>query len=113
MKKTFSAHHALADLLMDLQIAMQESGVWECEKPTQQALQSREPFCIDTMLFEQWLRFVMIERFKVLLEAGDALPSSCHISPMAEEAFKASPQVNVNRLVNCLKRIDQHLSGTA
>jgi uncharacterized protein YqcC (DUF446 family) len=113
LKKAFSAHHALADLLMDLQVTMQVCGVWECEKPTPQALQSREPFCVDTMSFEQWLRFVMIERFKVLLETGGVLPSRCHISPMAEDAFKSKAVDDVKRLVHCLNRIDQHLSSAA
>ncbi len=111
MKKAFSAHHTLADLLIDLQMAMQACGVWDCETPTPQALQSQEPFCIDTMSFEQWLKFVMIERFRVLLETGGALPTRCHISPMAEEAFKDKPQESVAALVRCLDLIDQHLSN--
>ena len=111
MKKAFSDHHVLADLLMDLQMAMQDCGVWECGTPSNEALQSTEPFCIDTMRFEQWLRFVMIERFKNLLATGSDLPVRCHISPMAEEAFKHKPSANVAHLVNCLNRIDQHLSG--
>jgi len=111
LKKAFSAHHVLADLLMDLQMAMQDCGVWECQQPTQEALQSKEPFCVDTMAFEQWLRFVMIERFKTMLAAGESLPKRCHISPMAEEAFKHCPHAKVRHVVSCLNRIDQHLSG--
>ena len=113
MKTTFSAHHTLADFLMDLQRAMQDCGVWECDKPTQEALESTQPFCVDTMLFEQWLRFVMIERFKVILETGDALPVRCHISPMAEEAFKGKSEYSVRNILNCLDRIDRHLSCTS
>ena len=112
MKKAFSAHHVLADLLMDLQMAMQDCDVWECEIPSQEALQSSEPFCVDSMRFEQWLRFVMIERFKAMLAAGSDLPVRCHISPMAEEAFADKPQANVHQIVTCLNRIDQHLSGS-
>jgi uncharacterized protein YqcC (DUF446 family) len=63
------------------------------------------------MRFEQWLRFVMIERFKTMLAAGSDLPVRCHISPMAEEAFGDKPQAEVGRIVTCLNRIDQHLSG--
>ena len=111
MKKAFSDHHLLADLLMDLQMAMQDCDVWECGAPSEEALQSSEPFCIDTMNFEQWLRYVMIERFKAMLAAGSDLPVRCHISPMAEEAFKDKPAAKVNNIVTCLNRIDQHLSG--
>ncbi|NLQ17852.1 YqcC family protein [Marinomonas sp. M1K-6] len=111
MNKAFSDHHRLADLLMDLQMAMQDCGVWECQQPTQEALQSKEPFCIDSMTFEQWLRFVMIERFKTLLATGRDLPKRCHISPMAEEALAHQAPAKVRHVVVCLNRIDQHLSG--
>lgn len=111
MKKAFSAHHGLADLLIELQISMQECGVWETATPTEKALASNEPFCVDTMAFEQWLRFVMIERFKVLLETGADLPVRCQIAPMAEDAFKSKPAEKVANLVACLNRIDAHLSG--
>lgn len=111
MEKPFSAYHVLADLIMDLQVAMQSAGVWECETPSDLALQSVEPFCVDTMAFEQWLRFVMIERFKMMIATGEALPQRCHIAPMAEEAFKNRSHDSVRQLVHCLNRIDQHLSG--
>ncbi|ETI61929.1 YqcC family protein [Marinomonas profundimaris] len=113
MKKAFSAHHVLADLLMDLQMALQDCGVWECDVPTQSALQSVAPFCIDTMTFGQWLRFVMMERFKTMLETGSPLPANCHISPMAEDAFKGLEPVKVACIVDCLNRIDQHLGNLA
>jgi|TARA_R110001592_G_scaffold32014_1_gene112306 uncharacterized protein YqcC (DUF446 family) len=112
LKEAFSAHHVLADLLIDLQVAMQDCGVWECEAPTQADMQSSEPFCIDTMAFEQWLKFVMIERFKTMLEMGADLPASCYISPMAEDAFKDRDEGKVIHIVNCLNRIDRHLSGS-
>jgi len=111
LKEAFSTHHLLADLLMDLQLAMQDGEVWECVAPTPVALKSVEPFCIDTMAFEQWLRFVMIERFKKMLETGANLPARCHISPMAEEAFKQGNPEKVSHIVTCLNRIDRHLSG--
>ncbi|MDB4837375.1 YqcC family protein [Marinomonas sp.] len=113
MNKVFSSHHVLADLMIDLQVAMEECLVWDCELPTPEALQSSEPFCIDTMTFEQWLRFVMIERFNVLLESGTKLPARCDIAPMAEEALKGKPQKGVQRVVECLTKIDQYLSATA
>lgn len=110
MKEVFSAHHVLADLLMALQVAMQNANVWDSAIPSEAALQSQEPFCIDTMSFEQWLRFVMIERFKVMLALGQDLPIRCHISPMAAEAFKGLSGDEMRSIVRCLDQIDQHLS---
>ncbi|MBR7889206.1 YqcC family protein [Marinomonas sp. A79] len=111
MKEVFSAHHVLADLLMELQMAMQNAQVWDCATPSDAARQSQEPFCIDTMSFEQWLRFVMIERFKTMLALGQDLPVRCHISPMAEDAFKGLSSDKIHSIVRCLDRIDQHLSS--
>lgn len=96
---------------MDLQLCMQENALWESDEPSQQARQSQEPFCIDTMSFEQWLRYVMIERFKRLIEEAAELPTRCHISPMAEEVYKDCPNVNLPCLIQCLDRIDRHLSS--
>lgn len=110
MKETFSMHHKLADALMNLQMAMQACDLWECGVPTSEALSSIEPFCVDTMSFEQWLRFVMIERFKHLIASGAPLPTRCHISPMAEDAFKDKDIHAVKKLVKCLDDIDQLLS---
>ncbi|TYL47525.1 YqcC family protein [Marinomonas sp. IMCC 4694] len=111
MKNPFSDHHILADLLMNLQMALQDAGVWVCDIPSPFAMQSVEPFCIDSMRFEQWLRFVMLERFKVMLSQGQALPNRCHISPMAQDAFKGLPEDKIRAIVRCLDRIDQHLSN--
>ena len=113
LKETFSTHHKLADLLMNLQVAMQVCDIWECEKPTSEALSSVEPFCVDTMSFEQWLRFVMIERFKHLLATGAALPTRCHISPMAEDAFTRKSPDTIKHLLVCLDEIDLFLSSAS
>lgn len=95
---------------MELQLCLQDNNLWDTAMPSQQALQSQQPFCIDTMSFEQWLRYVMIERFKLMLAEGAELPTRCHISPMAEEAYKDSSHVDLANLMRCLDRIDQHLS---
>lgn len=110
MKSEFAKHFVLADLLMDLEMALREGHVWDMQEPSPEDLLSVEPFCIDTMHFAQWLRFVMIERFKVLIEQGGALPTRCHISPMAEEAFQNQTQESVQRIVKVLDKIDAHLS---
>ncbi|MGO3344776.1 MAG: YqcC family protein [Marinomonas sp.] len=110
MNNEFKKHYVLVDRLMDLEMALRESGVWECTQPSALALASNEPFCIDTMDFSQWLRYVMIVRFKALLETGGALPTRCQISPMAVESFKQVPAVYLSKITDALDRIDGHLS---
>jgi len=110
LNTAYPMHSQLADLLIDVEIALREGGLWECEQPSEQAMQSNVPFCVDTMSFAQWLRYVMIEKFKVLIEHGAPLPTQCYVSPMAVEAFKEVDHTMLNRLIQRLNKIDQHLS---
>ena len=89
---------------------MAQCGEWATRPPEAEAFMSGEPFCIDTMSFAQWLRYVMLARFNALLEAGAELPKRCHVAPMAEEAFKHKPAVQQAKLVACLEAIDDYLS---
>ncbi|MBM6551950.1 YqcC family protein [Marinomonas ostreistagni] len=113
MSQSFQQYSELADLMLELQMAMQEAHVWECQPPTPQALASDKPFCIDTMTFEQWLRYVMIERFKDIIEQQLSLPERCHISPMIEEAFRGLPSAQVKHLMLVADALDRFLTRTA
>ncbi|GAB3477630.1 YqcC family protein [Marinomonas epiphytica] len=110
MKHKDSPHHQLADLLLELQASLYQAGVWQCEQPSPQAMASQEPFCINTMSFAQWLRYVLIAKLSVLIEQQLALPSRCHISPMAQEAFKSLAGPERQTIITKLDLIDQFLS---
>ena len=70
--------------LNDLEIALRQYGLWSGDRPKPEALDSIMPFCYDTLEIEQWLQFIFIGRMREILEQGDALPSSCGISPYVE-----------------------------
>lgn len=110
MNSADSKHYFLTDILLDLEMALRDAGVWDCKQPSEEAMQSKEPFCIDTMHFDQWLRFIMIERFRVLIETGGNLPEHCHVSPMAMDAFKDCAPDKLQQIIHQLDRVDQHLS---
>jgi len=103
-------HHKLADLLLNLEKVMRQVNVWEMPEPSQQALASQQPFCIDSMGFDQWLKFVMLERFKILLAQGSTLPSTSNIAPMAQEFYKTQNKVAKGLIVQALEAIDLCLS---
>ncbi|OYW90485.1 MAG: pseudouridine synthase, partial [Pseudomonadales bacterium 32-61-5] len=46
----------LAEQLLLIERELRVLGVWEALSPDPQALASREPFCVDTLSFEQWLQ---------------------------------------------------------
>lgn len=81
------AWHELADELLLLQRELQQLGLWSLQAPSAAALASREPFCVDTLAFEQWMQWVFIPRMAQILEQGQGMPGGCSIQPMGEEAF--------------------------
>lgn len=95
---------------MQLQSALIVAEMWEVEPPEAVALQSVQPFCIDTLKFEQWLQWVMLPRLSVLLDQGLALPQSSAIHSYAEEYFHTKNQ-HVESILALLKAVDQVLSA--
>ena len=75
-------------LLQQIEITMQQQGLWCAQSPSVLALASTSPFCIDTMSFCEWLQFVFIVKMGALVKQQLPLPQNMAIHPMAEEAFK-------------------------
>lgn len=94
--------HALLD---ELEEELRQLDWWEQHAPSAQALQSQEPFCIDTLEFAQWLQWVFISRMRTLLNVGHALPNQCAIHEAAEVVY-AEQLASVASLLRCLKAID-------
>ena len=99
-------HTQVASLLIDIESTMRNSELWSDQRPSDAALMSQEPFCIDTLSFNQWLQFVFIEKMNALISARQQLPEKCDIAPMAEEYF-GQTDLYPNELIALLKKIDQ------
>ena len=97
-------------LLGELETAMKEQGLWAEQAPSHEALSSTQPFCLDTLAFEQWLQFILIPQFNAMLDNPMALPSSCCILPMATEVFKGRSLLDV---LSLLKKIDALFTASA
>ena len=63
-------------------------GWWTAQPPAEEALSSQQPFCVDTLAFEQWLQWIFLPRMKLLLENDAALPTVSGIREMAEEVYR-------------------------
>lgn len=85
---------------------MREQRLWDETPPSAEAMDSCQPFFIDTLTFPQWLQFVFICRVKDIIEQQDSLPTSSEIVPMAEEYLS---QVNVQgkHIIRSLRAFDQ------
>lgn len=100
-------YESLASLLLGLEQVMRTAGIWDCTQPADGAFNSSQPFCVDTMDFEQWVKYVFITRLQMLINEGAALPTNCDVSPMAEEAWKSE---DCQPVIEVIKRIDELLT---
>ncbi len=99
---------AMAALLLDLEAALRSSALWQQQPPSEQALASTQPFCVDSLDFSQWLQFVFIPRIRFMLEQHAPLPAVSGIAAMGEEAFRGQSRVQLS-LMPVLENIDQCL----
>lgn len=83
--------------------------LWEEQPPAAAAFQSTTPFFADTMEFHQWLQFVLIPQFKMLIENDQPLPENVAIAPMAEVTYRDDLQSKAT-LIKLLHKFDSHFS---
>lgn len=82
---------------------LQGLQLWSNETPSYHALQSQQPFCVDTLTFEQWLQFVMIPTFRQMIADSTPLPPQCAIAEMAEQVYQ---DIGYVELIERIRAID-------
>lgn len=100
----------VAEQLLLIERELRVLGWWDAQAPDVQALSSQEPFCVDTLAFEQWLQWIFLPRMKHVVEAGMALPSACGIQPMAEQVYGGQAE-KARVLIKLLGEFDQLIVG--
>jgi uncharacterized protein YqcC (DUF446 family) len=96
---------ALTRMLDDIEAELRSLGSWSGQPPDEQAFASSMPFFADQMRFEEWLQWVLVARFRALLDGDLPLPERCQIAPMAEEALLL-PGQDVSRVLALLHQLD-------
>lgn len=99
---------ALSEQLLLLERELRLLGKWAAHSPEAYALASQEPFCVDTLAFEEWLQWVFLPRMRHLVESNAALPSACGIEAMAEVAYPGG-KTRMAGLFTTLAQIDRLL----
>ena len=99
----------LSNLLIQIENEMKSLDLWSRSPPAEDAFQSSAPFCADTMAFTDWLQWVFVFRFRVLIENEHPLPEKSDIHPMAEEMFKPLSQ-DTDALLELIATFDRELS---
>ena len=77
----------VAEHLLLIERELRALGWWSELPPSDQALASGEPFCVDTLEFEQWLQWIFLPRMKLILENDLPLPNASGILEMAEMVY--------------------------
>lgn len=99
----------VTDCLLRIELELRRLEAWSDVSPSDEALQSTEPFAVDTLEFTEWLQFIFLAKMKVLVERDHPLPTISGIAPMAEEHFRGRGDAGL-RLVQELELMDQLLS---
>lgn len=102
-------HAALYSLSLQIEAEMRAWSLWSATQPSVAALQSSQPFCIDTLSFWEWTQWLMLPRFKQMIELKQKLPQGSNITPMAEEAV-LNAKINGDKLVEYFSALDQRLN---
>lgn len=103
---------AVAEQLLVVERELRVQGFWQLVQPAPEALASEEPFCVDTLSFEQWLQWVFLPRMKVIVESGQPLPRASGIHAMAQMAL-AERLERLGGLLAALERFDSLIGGEA
>lgn len=96
----------VADQLLLIERELRVLGRWEDVPPSDEALASREPFCVDAMDFDQWLQWIFLPRMKIILEQDLALPNASGIVEMAQVVYVDRAQ-ETRRLQELLAQFDR------
>jgi uncharacterized protein YqcC (DUF446 family) len=96
--------------LGDLELKLRAEERWLAKSPSDSQLSSIQPFCVDTLAFEQWLQWVFIPRMQLLASKQLPLPGGCHLQPMGEQSLAHLSQ-RQSELLEVLGRIDRLAFG--
>lgn len=98
--------------LEQLEAVMREHHLWQSTPPAEGALESREPFCLDTLEPLQWLQWVLVPRMHALIAAQHPLPQNFAVAPYYEVAL-VPDQPGIAPLLLTLRQLDALIKDAA
>lgn len=106
----------LAQAVSELQAALKSAGLWSTQAPPAGALQSTQPFCIDTLSFPAWLQFVGLPRLQQLSQSPQPMPvfPESNMAAMAEVYLgQVGRSQDTVPVLMAIKHMDQLLTAKA
>lgn len=95
----------VSQVLAQINQEMIRLDLWQSILPPEEALQSSEPFCCDSLSFAQWLEFILLPKMNMLIASKLPLPGELLILPMAQESFK-NIEIDTKHLLSLIARLD-------
>lgn len=102
----------LVDHLLLIEHELHVLGWWSVEPPSAEALSSQQPFCVDTLAFEEWLQWIFLPRMKHIIEQGQPLPAMSGILQMGEMVFVGRSE-QAGGLLQLLGAFDRLIADSA
>lgn len=94
----------LFELLNQLEGELKRVELWQVARPSEEALQSSQPFALDTLAPEQWLQWIFLPKMREAIKVG-AVPRGFVISSYFEQVWQGNAQhIGV---VSLTKQIDE------
>lgn len=81
-------YQQVSEKLREIRLELEKLGLWDVERPEDEAFTTDIPFNMNTMEFHQWLRFVLVETFDAVIENRAPLPENVKIFPYATEVYR-------------------------
>ena len=101
---------SIAACLSQLEAELKLLSVWESLEPDVEALQSSQPFAVDTLEFHQWLQWIFIAKMQCLLQQRLPLPGACGMQPMVDD-WASRKGKSAKQLNSILLALDDLLSS--
>lgn len=102
-------YQRVSEILSELKNEMLRAKIWSDIKPSDDAFNSRQPFCYDTMTFEDWLQYVLIDRLKAIIVMKKELPVSSGVAEMAQQVWASDVKAKAG-VIDVLACLDVLLS---
>ena len=99
-------YEQVAVLLNELELGLKAAELWSQVSPHPDKLKSTQPFARDTLDFEQWLQFIFIPQFQLIIKQQKPLPESMAILPMAQMRLPGEMPIHL-----ILQQLDEVVSG--
>ncbi len=98
---------AIKAALLNLEQVLRQMELWggEQNRPSEKALNSQSPFCLDTIEFHEWLEYVLIDKLTMMLESEATLPEKMLVHTYAQEKYRGQ-WTKYRELIGALHKLD-------